>query len=249
VSGRLVPARAALAVLALGVLLLALGGAGRGATQPASLSVLFLGNSLTAANDLPELVAALGRARGVRIDYAAFTPGGYSLEDHWSDRGRILLSSAPWDVVVLQQGPSALPESQVDLRRWARTWADAARARGAAPALYTVWPESYRQYALPTVIASYRDAARAAGARILPAGGAWREAWRRNGKLPLYGPDGFHPSRLGTYLAALVIYAGLTDSSPVGLPRVVHSSGAQVSVSAKVARTLQLSARAALAAR
>ena len=32
----------------------------------------------------------------------------------------------------------------------------------------------------------------------------------------LYGPDNFHPSPLGTYLAALTVYSGLTGRSPVG---------------------------------
>ena len=30
--------------------------------------------------------------------------------------------------------------------------------------------------------------------------------------------DNFHPSRAGTYLAAITIYAALTGRSPVGLP-------------------------------
>ena len=41
---------------------------------------------------------------------------------------------------------------------------------------------------------------------LLPAGDAWRAAWAADARLPLYGPDGFHPSPMGTYLAALVIY-------------------------------------------
>ncbi len=213
------------------------------------MRVLFLGNSLTAANELPEMVVSLGRARGVAIEYGAFTPGGYSLEDHWADQGRELLAAGGWDAVVMQQGPSALPESQRLLRTWAMTWADEARAHGATPALYTVWPEGYRSYALPAVIQSYRDAARASGALLLPAGDAWREAWRRNRKLPLYGADGFHPSTTGTYLAAIVIYAGLTKTSPVGLPRVLQTPRVKVAISARAARTLQLAARTALARR
>ena len=191
------------------------------------------------------MVVSLGRARGVSIEYGAFTPGGYSLEDHWADQGRGLLAAGNWDAVVMQQGPSALPESQVLLRRWAMTWADEARAHGATPALYTVWPEGYRSYALPAVIQSYRDAARASGALLLPAGDAWREAWRRNRKLRLYGDDGFHPSLTGTYLASLVIYAGLTGTSPVGLPRTLQTPRVKVTISAKVSRTLQLAARVA----
>ena len=109
----------------------------------------------------------------------------------------------------MQQGPSALPESQVDLRRWAVVFADEARAVGTRPALLTVWPEAYRRPALSDVIISYRSAAEAAGAQLFPAGEAWHAAWDCNARLPLYGPDGFHPSTLGTYVAALVVYGRL----------------------------------------
>src|SRR5262245_1743879 len=47
------------------------------------LRVLFLGNSLTAGNDLPALVQAMARAGGQTLHVHAHTPGGVSLEDHW----------------------------------------------------------------------------------------------------------------------------------------------------------------------
>ncbi|MGH3078260.1 MAG: hypothetical protein ACRDPZ_08750, partial [Gaiellaceae bacterium] len=80
------------------------------------------------------------------------------------------------------------------------------------------WPESERSSAFPAAIASYADAAVAAGATLLPVGAAWQAAWRRDPELPLYGPDGFHPSELATALAALVVYAGLTGADPGELP-------------------------------
>jgi hypothetical protein len=92
----------------------------------------------------------------------------------------------------------------------------------------------------PKVLASGRwDAV------VLPAGDA-AAAWRRDSKLQLYGTDGFHPSRLGTYLAALVIYAGLVNASPVGLPRVVPMPNGRYSVPAARARLLQRAAAEAL---
>ena len=39
--------------------------------------------------------------------------------------------------------------------------------------------------------------------------------------LSLYGPDGFHPSPTGTYLAALVMFEQITGRSPIGLPAAV----------------------------
>src|SRR4249919_870887 len=229
--------RMRIAVLALAVL--ALCGKAE-AAGPTPLRVLFVGNSLTATNDLPGMVAALGKASRFRdVEVRTIAPGGWSLEDHWQlGEAPQVLASQQWDAIVLQQGPSALPESQVNLRTWATRIAAAARERGTRPALFTVWPESYRFAVFTDVLASYRNAARAARAELFPAGDAWRAAWRRDPKLPLYGPDGFHPSRLGSYLAAVVIYAGLVKASPVGLPRLW--------VSAKRARVLQAAAAEAL---
>jgi len=188
----------------------------------ATLHVLFVGNSLTAANDLPGMVAQLGaRGGGVTIVYDVRAPGGFALEDHWQQTDVAdAIANGRYDWVVLQQGPSTLPESGANLRLWAGTFADAVRAAGGRPALYGVWPESYRRSALDAGIANYRRAALDSGSVLLPAGAAWRAAWRVSPRLALYGPDGFHPSRLGTYLAAVVIYAGLTGRSPVGLPRL-----------------------------
>jgi hypothetical protein len=176
-----------------------------------SLRVLFVGNSLTESNNLPGVVASLARSSGRRLEYGTVVFPGYSLEDHWNQGdARAALASGDWEIVVMQQGPSALPEGQAHLRLWAGRFADEARAHGIRPALLTVWPESFRgRAALLQVVASYRNAATAARATLLPGGAAWWEAWSCDYRIPLYGPDGFHPSRLGTYAAALVVYGRL----------------------------------------
>jgi hypothetical protein len=183
---------------------------GAEAAPPAKVRVLFVGNSLTATNDLPAHVAALAEATGRRLEHRAVAFGGYNLEDHWHNgEARRALASGDWDVVVMQQGPSAFPESQADLRLWATRFADEARSHGTRPALLTVWPEEWRVDALPEVIKSYSRAAAAAGAELLPAGVAWQLAWRCSARMRLYGPDDFHPSPTGTYAAALVVYGRL----------------------------------------
>ncbi|HEV2902639.1 MAG TPA: SGNH/GDSL hydrolase family protein [Gaiellaceae bacterium] len=196
---------------------LGLGGSTAEAQPPSSLRVLFLGNSLTATNDLPAAVAQIAQRAGRRLEYRTIAPGGYALEDHWNQgEARAALAGGRWDVVVMQQGPSALPESQANLREWATHWAAEARARGVRPALLTVWPESYRRSALTEVIASYRRAAAGAKADLLPGGDAWRRAWHCAPGTALYGPDGFHPSELGTYTAALVVYGRLFRAPLLG---------------------------------
>ncbi len=214
------------------------------AARAAPVRVLFVGNSLTSTNDLPAILAALAHAAGREVETGSVVHPGFSLEDHWNQGdARKALLSGRWDVVVLQQGPSALPESQRHLKQWAARFAALARAAEARPALLMVWPESYRRSALGHVIASYRNAAGAAGADLLPAGDAWRRAWACDRRLPLYGPDGFHPSRLGTHLAALVVYGRI-----LGAPLLVPSLEPE-GIARRTARTLQASAALALGRR
>jgi len=190
------------------------------------LRVLFVGNSLTYSNDLPGMLHRLGDADGLVIEAADVSLGGYALEDHWGNpAARDALAEGGWDVVVLQQGPSSLPESRANLVTWAGTWAEAIRGRGATPALYMVWPERARLDVLDEVIESYRLAAREADADLYAAGEAWQAAWAVDPGLPLYGDDDFHPSVMGTYLAALTIYRGLTGRAPPSLTGLGISAG------------------------
>jgi hypothetical protein len=217
-----------------------LGCASAGAADATPLRVLFVGNSLTATNDLPGRVSGLAAADGRRLEYQEITFGGFALEDHWNQgEARAALATGRWNVVIMQQGPSALPESQIDLRAWAIRFADEARAVGTRPALLTVWPENYRRPALSDVIVSYRNAAEVAGAQLFPAGEAWHAAWNCNARLPLYGPDGFHPSALGTYAAALVVYGRLFKAP-------LLEASLRQGVNPKTARLLQAAATRAL---
>jgi hypothetical protein len=183
----------------------------------AGARVLMVGNSLTAFNNLAEMVEALADSAGLRWEVEAAIVGGGSLEDHWV-RGTVVadIASEGYDRVVLQQGPSSLPESRAHLRHWAAVFDEAVRAAGGRTALYMVWPEAARSGAFDRVRDSYALAAVDVTGRFLPAGEAWRAAWRRDPTTALYGPDAFHPSPLGSYVAALAIVAGLTDRSPVG---------------------------------
>jgi hypothetical protein len=181
--------------------------------------VLFIGNSLTEANALPAMVETLSSQGGTPISTASVVFGGFSLEDHWNQgTAQRRIAEGGWSIVVLQQGPSSLPESQLALREWTQRFDTLIRASGARTALYMVWPESNRRDAFDAVSRSYVQAAEGVGGMLMPVGEAWRGAWRRDPGVPLYGPDGFHPTPTGTYLAALVIYQQITGRSPVGLP-------------------------------
>ncbi len=183
-----------------------------------SLAVLFIGNSLTYANNLPAIFEAFLISAGIEAAVEAIAYSNYGLEDHWASRKtRRAIDEGDWDVVVMQQGPSAT-EGRPSLLEYSKRFSEHIRAADAEPALYMVWPARSRSFDFDGVSDSYKAAAEAAGGILLPVGEAWRVAWKRDPQLALYGPDGFHPSVAGSYLAAAVMFRCLTSRDPRGLP-------------------------------
>jgi hypothetical protein len=237
------------ATLALVLLAWPVGGAASLAGQVPRERVLFIGNSLTTANDLPGIVRALAEASGgPAVDTAAIVADNFSLEDHWHDgAARRAIARGGWTSVVLQQGPSALPESQRLLIEFTRRFHAEIRGVGARTALYMVWPSRARAFDFDDVVASYAAAAKDVDGLLLPAGDAWQEAWKLDSRLALYGQDGFHPSLEGSYLSAIVVYQGLSGRAVADVPRrLVLAPGRVLSIDDRTAGLFQ---QAALAVR
>jgi hypothetical protein len=211
------------------------------ATPPATYRVLFIGNSLTYSNDLPGTVAGLAGSANVTIHFASIARPNLALIDHVEGSSDALeaIRQGGWNYVVLQQGPSALALSRDTLLLATRSLATEIRAVGARTALLMVWPESSRFEVFDDVRDSYRAAADDVGGLLFPAGEAWRTAWALDPQLPLYGSDGYHPSELGTYLAALVVYEEITGNDARGLPDRAIVAGRDLSVAASRVRLLQ----------
>ena len=186
-------------------------------------SVLFIGNSLTESNDLPARVAEITAAAGRPLRTSAVTQGGASLLDHLDD-GRALraIREGRWSVVAMQQGPSTLPESRAELIESTRRFAAEIRSGGAKPALLMVWPLPGQQAS--AVSASYRAAAEANDALLVPAGDAWEMLGARDRSLVLTVSDGFHPSLLGTYAAALTVACTLIPEDRAALSRALSAA-------------------------
>ena len=208
------------------------------------MRVLFLGSSLTYANDMPGIVQALAGAVGETLEVATVARGGACLEDHWRDGGALrAIEQGGWDVVALQQGPSSTPENRQHLRQWTRRFAAPVRQAGARPALYMVWPGPDRRGWFDAVRDSYRLAAEDVEGMLFPAGEALRTAGLRDPKARLFRRDGVHPSPTGSFTIALSIFGILYRRSPVGLPgRVRLRGGAVAQVPPALAPLLQQAA-------
>jgi len=175
------------------------------------LRVLFLGNSLTYSNDLPGMLAFLLDDAEIDATVTSLAYPNFGLQDHWEVRDTHDVIAEGWDVVVLQQGPSAT-EGRPSLIEFAGRFAELIREARATPALYMVWPAAARSFDFQGVSDSYAAAAERIGGLLFPAGEAWLDAWELDEDIALYGRDRFHPSPLGSYLAALVMYEQLSGA-------------------------------------
>lgn len=112
--------------------------------------VLFVGNSYTYFNNLPEMLERLSTSAGAgpRIEARMVVAGGATLERHWRlEQALLAIRIGDWDYVVLQEqstlGPSPLVDglprirSPDDFFKYARMFDEAVRQAGAQTVFYS----------------------------------------------------------------------------------------------------------------
>ena len=118
----------------------------------APLHVRFIGNSFTARNDLPGLIASLAAARGKGLEHRLISAGGASLRTHWN-AGEALkaIRGGQYEHVVLQEQSTLPVKNARRMHENVRLFHEAIRAAGARTALYMTWarrdaPESQQAH-------------------------------------------------------------------------------------------------------
>lgn len=174
------------------------------------VNILFVGNSLTYYNNLPELVNLIAKCDSVEMTYQMLALPNYALEDHWNE-GRVIteIKTDKYDFVVVQQGPSSQQEGRTMLLNDGLKLAKLCAENKTRLAFYTVWPSKARLMDFPDVMETYRLAADSTKGILCPAGKAWLKVWENYPEFKLYGEDDFHPNYKGSLLAALVIYGSV----------------------------------------
>lgn len=96
------------------------------------------------------------------------------------------------------------------------------RARGGKTALYMThaYVSPHKQASsgnLARIVEMFNTVGRDVDAKVIPVGLAFELSYQRKPELRLHDDhDGSHPSLVGTYLAAAVVYASLYGENPVG---------------------------------
>lgn len=184
------------------------------------MRILMLGNSLTTANGLPDLLAD-------RLDAEVLVHarGGARLAEHLNPatklgaRTRDALQAGGWDYLVMQEmsnGPVRFRQRFLDATA---ALAEAAVSGGATPVLYSTWayaPASLKLAKLgltheqmhEQMHAAALEATRASEMLLADAGEAF---FRHADKETLYASDGVHPSAAGTQVALDVLASAMAS--------------------------------------
>ncbi|HEY9676581.1 MAG TPA: hypothetical protein V6C76_01165 [Drouetiella sp.] len=183
-----------------------------------SLRVLFIGNSFTYVNDMPNIFAELVKQRtpNIQVTGVLRAVGGHTLAQFSNEKDTMGLidSKDGWNYVVLQeQSEMALyPERRQSMHDSCVFLGRHIKAARARPVLYMTWADKAKpenQYQLST---AYTDFGREIDALVVPAGDLFMEVNRAEPSINLYDTDNHHPSRYGSYLVACLFRDMLTET-------------------------------------
>jgi hypothetical protein len=181
-------------------------------------NVLFIGNSFTARNDLPGLIAALAAAAGKPFRHHLVYAGGASLRAHWNaGHAARLIEGGRFDAVVLQEQSTLPVKNAARMHENVRLFDGVIRAAGAATVLYMTWARRAEPESQVAITEAYTGIGRELGATVVPVGTAWAWFLRSHDRPVLHDRDGSHPTPAGSYLAACVFCGALLKATPVGI--------------------------------
>lgn len=204
-------------------------------TQQQAKRILFLGNSYTSVNNLPQMLQTLALTVGETLDYEANTPGGHTLNGHAINSTSLgKINQGNWDFVVLQDQSQypAFPQAQVEVYvyPYARFLDSVINAENpcAETVFYMTWgrkngdvsncsnfPPLCTYEGMDSLLnLRYRTMANDNDAILSPVGAVWHALRTNHPTIELYAADESHPSVAGTYAAACSFFTTLFRKDP-----------------------------------
>lgn len=209
--------------------------------------ILFLGNSYTSVNDLPQVFAEVLRSAKITVpNIKSVTPGGKTLMDHATSLPKSIeaIDEGGWDVIVLQgqSQEAAFSQNNTSIRakflEGAKSLCE--RIRKTSPQARIIFYQTWARHPNfwtsgtdhaasygkdPTEMQArirlwYGKAAAANKAEVAPVGEAWERNYQSTEPLQLHTSDHSHPQFGGTYLAALVLYRTIYKPKDVAVPYI-----------------------------
>ena len=197
--------------------------------------VLFIGNSYTQVNDLPQMVADIAESMGDQVECHSNTPGGCTFEMHCRNQSMTMICEGGWNFVVLQEQSQlpAFPMDSVEMYvfPFAQQLVDSVYAHNpnSEPMFFMTWGRKNgdTEFGYPPMdtyegmdsllYARYMQMGADNDASVCPVGRVWHYLRDHNEGVELYISDGSHPSLAGSYAAACAFYTMLFGRDPNGI--------------------------------
>ena len=137
--------------------------------------------------------------------------------------------------VVIMMDCSLCPindERKESFYKYVKKHSQTIRSKGIEPILFMSWPYRNKPEMQEQLEKEFFKASKLNNLRMVPAGPAFLFVNKNFSNINLYTEDLRHPSKEGTYLAALMVFTTLSKKSPVG-------NSYSMGLDPKIARTLQ----------
>lgn len=187
--------------------------------------ILFVGNSYTYYNDMPQQIfAPKAAAAGLSAEVTAVTKGGWTLskfadpEDEEGKRLRAVVAGQHYDYVVLQEQSCRPVVNSEKFFEGVAGVKELLSKQADRFFLYATWGrkpgnEKLQELGLTNeemteqLAAAYEEAGKRFDMPVAHAGKAFADYRAKNPDVELYNPDGSHPSEKGSEIAAETILA------------------------------------------
>ena len=205
------------------------------ATEEKTMKILFIGNSATYFNDMPEnYFAPLCEAAGYDVEVTRITNGGYYLRNHASSNDTYgaqvtaALKNNKYDFVVFQEYTKLAISDPAEFYSSARIMAAKIRENGATPIMYNPIPalsdsSTYvengwtSEYVAGTVSAAHNAIGKELGIKIAYAGPAVYDLMVAHPEMNFHHTDKAHPGPLGSFVIASTIFATIFGEDPTNV--------------------------------
>jgi hypothetical protein len=178
------------------------------------------------------------------LETAQITPGGCTLERHWTG-GKALakIQEGKWDYVVLQEQSVTPIVNYESMAKHARLFDAEIKKVNAKTLFYMTWALRDSPQDHSKLTDAYLKIAKELGSDVVPVGYARTRAMEVNPCLDLFVKDGKHPSPTGTYLAACTFYVYLTgqplQNAPCKITAPNNPEKVLVELTPEIAESLQ----------
>lgn len=191
--------------------------AGKKMKNQKKLRILFIGNSHTYFNDMPEMVAEQFRKEQYDCEVTMIAHGGWFLEQHANEPDvRFNILYGHYDYVVLQEHahPFGPEEKFYGAVRQLNQWILEA---GSKAVIYMTWAKKDEEFNQERMTLAHEQIADELGMLLAPVGKYWWEYMRSYPDIEMYYKDGQHASPDGSRFAAKYIWNAIeTDLCRAG---------------------------------